>query len=187
LIVENLQRYLYTVEQSHDVATEPLFMGALTYQRDRYNDGGAGYVLNRVALKRLVLEAFPNCDATTQVSSEDMRVAKCLKSMEINPLHTVDAQGRQRFLPRRAEEIGIYDGKAGFAHGWNSRYGQNMGADMVSESSVTFHTFSTDEIMMKRHHAIIYDSCPSGTVLHTAVQKGRDARGKSRVAVIARR
>jgi hypothetical protein len=187
VIVENLRRYLYTVEQTHNVTTEPLFMGALTYKADPYNDGGAGYVLNRVALKRLVLEAFPVCGATTEVSAEDMWVAKCFKSMGIKPLHTVDAQGRQRFSCRRPEVIGIFDGKDGFAHGWGSRYGVKLGADLVSESSVTFHTFSTDEIMMKRHHAIIYDSCPVGTVLHAAVQKGRDARGNSTVAVVARR
>jgi hypothetical protein len=66
LIVENLRRYLYTVEQSHDVATEPLYMGMPYKYRVLYNSGGAGYVLNRVALKRLVLEAFPKCHAMNQ-------------------------------------------------------------------------------------------------------------------------
>jgi hypothetical protein len=37
----------------------------------------------------------------------------------------------------------------------------------------------TDELMMKRHHASIYDSCQVGTLLHAAVQKGRDARDNS--------
>jgi hypothetical protein len=58
-----------------------------------YNDdGGVGYVFNRVALKRLVLEAFPPCYPTTQSSKEDVHVARCLKSMQIEPLHTVDRQ-----------------------------------------------------------------------------------------------
>jgi hypothetical protein len=51
--------------------------------------------------------------------------------------------------------------------------------DIVSESVITFHNLRTVE-QIKRHQAIIYDSCPIGTVLHTAVQK-------SRVAVIVRR
>jgi hypothetical protein len=57
LIIENLRRYLYTVEQKHDVATEPLYMGMVYTYEVLYNSGGAGYVLNSLALKRLVLES----------------------------------------------------------------------------------------------------------------------------------
>jgi hypothetical protein len=98
VVVENLRRYLYTVEQTHDVATEPLYMGmpfALTgWKNLLFNIGGAGYVLNRVALKRLVLEAFPTCYPKTQLSEEDQIIARCLKSMKIVPLHTVDAYAK---------------------------------------------------------------------------------------------
>jgi glycoprotein-N-acetylgalactosamine 3-beta-galactosyltransferase len=186
LIVENLRRYLYTVEQTHDVATEPLYMGMPYTFRILYNIGGAGYVLNRVALKRLVLEAFPTCHAKTQVSAEDRFVGLCLKSMHIDPLHTVDAQGRQRFLGQHPNSLGRDRGMKGFQAEWGRKYGWRTGADLVSESSITFHMFRTHELM-KRHHAIIYNSCPIGSVLHTAVQKGRDARGNSTVAHVARR
>jgi hypothetical protein len=199
VIVENLRRYLYTVEQTHDVATEPLFMGnPFIWHNSKpeliYNDGGAGYVLNRVALKRLVLEAFPFCYPNVQVSMEDVFVAGCLKWIGINPQHTVDAQGRQRFLGTSPEDVGNYTGKGGLDHDfygpvyaeWGRKYGWKVGADIVSKSIITFHTFRTVE-EMKRHHAIIYDSCPVGTVLHAAVQKGRDTRDKSRLADIARR
>jgi hypothetical protein len=192
VIVENLRRYLYTVEQTHDVATEPLFMGALTFRGGNvtYNDGGAGYILNRVALKRLVLEVFPICEVEKESSAEDMFVAKCFKEIQIHPLHTVDAQGRQRFINRPTDQVGSFDGTLGFASGmatgWAKRYGRKIGADIVSESSIIFHLRS-DELAMKRHHAIIYDSCPNGTVLHAAVQKGRYARGNSTAAVVARR
>jgi glycoprotein-N-acetylgalactosamine 3-beta-galactosyltransferase len=186
LIVENLRRYLYTVEQKHDAATEPLYMGMPRTYRTLYNSGGAGYVLNRVALKRLVLEAFPTCHAKNQVSAEDRFVGKCLKSMQIDPLHTVDAQGRQRFLGKHPNDIGRNKGMKSFHAEWGKNYGWRTGADLVSESSITFHMFRTQELM-KRHHAIIYNSCPVGSVLHTAVQKGRDARGNSTVAAVARR
>ena len=190
LIVENLRRYLYTIEQTHDVATEPLYMGMPYEYHILYNSGGAGYVLNRVALKRLVLEAFPNCHATTQVSAEDRFVAMCFKSIQIEPLHTVDAQGRQRFLGMSPPFIARFGAKYGFFkpiyEDWGRKYGWKTGADIVSQASVTFHMFRTHEFM-KRHHATIYNSCPVGTVLHTAVQKIRDARGNSTVAVVARR
>jgi hypothetical protein len=149
VIVENLRRYLYTVEQTHDVATEPLFMGALAYRDDVkdfiYNDGGAGYVLNRVALKRLVLDIFPRCHAKVQILAEDMVIALCLSKMQIGPLHTVDAQGRQRFIARSTDTVGSLNGTTategfakGFAYGWASKYGRKIGADLVSESSDAF-------------------------------------------------
>jgi hypothetical protein len=183
LIVENLRRYLYTVEQTHDVATEPLYMGMPYTYRILYNSGGAGYVLNRVALKRLVLGAFPTCRRKSQVSAEDRLVGKCLQSRHIYPLHTVDAQGRQRFLGLHPNAIGRNKGMKGVHAEWGRKYGWRTGADLVSESSITFHMFRAQE-HMKRHHAIIYNSCPVGSVLHAAVQKGRDGRGNSTVASI---
>jgi hypothetical protein len=187
LIVENLRRYLYTVEQTHNVAREPIYMGMpYTYRTILYNSGGAGYVLNRVALKRLVLVAFQICHAKNQVSAEDRFVGKCLKSIHIDPLHTVDAQGRQRFLGLHPNDIGRNKGMKAFHAEWGRKYGWRTGDDLVSESSITFHMFRTQELM-KRHHAIIYNSCPVGSVLHTAVQKGRDARGNTTVAHVTRR
>jgi hypothetical protein len=141
-----------------------------------------------VALKRLVVEAFPRCHAGTQVASEDRFVGMCFKTMKIYPLHTVDAQGRQRFQGRPPDVISKYDGKRKHFYkpiyeDWGRKYGWRTRADMVSESSVTFHGLNTKELM-KRHHASIYNSCPVGTVLHAAVQKGRDARRNSTVAVV---
>jgi hypothetical protein len=176
LIVENLRRYLYTVEQTHDVATEPLYMGMAYTFEVLYNSGGPGYVLNRVALKRLVLEAFPTCYAETEVSAEDRYVGLCLKSLGIEPLHSVDAQGRQRFLAMNFKHIGGMNGlnsdffKPIYAE-WGRKYGWKTGSDVVSESSIAFHGLKSNALM-KRHHAIIYDSCPVGTVLHDAVQEG---------------
>jgi glycoprotein-N-acetylgalactosamine 3-beta-galactosyltransferase len=171
LIVENLRRFLYTVEQAHDVTTEPLYMGMPYTYHVPYNSGGAGYVLNRVALKRLVLEAFPTCHAKNQSSAEDRFIAMCFKSINIDPMHTVDAQGRQRFLGMPPKFIARFAGKHGFFKPiyaeWGRKYGWRTGADIVSES-ITFHMFRTHELM-KRHHAIIYVSCPVGTVLHAAV------------------
>jgi hypothetical protein len=123
------------------------------------------------------------------VAAEDRFVAKCFKSMQIDPLHTVDAQGRQRFLAMPPKFIARFQGERGFFKPiyaeWGRKYGWKTGADLVSESSITFHMFRSHELM-KRHHAIIYNSCPIGTILHTAVQKGRDARGNSAVAAVAR-
>lgn len=149
-----------------------------------YNSGGAGYVLNRVALKMLVLEAFPNCHVKTQTAAEDRYVALCFKSIKVEPLDTVDAQGKQRFFSMHPNFIGKFPGNKGvfmkpvYAN-WGRKYGWRTEADLVSESSIAFHTFRT-HTLMKRHHAIIYNSCPVGTVLHTAIRKGRDARGNSR-------
>jgi hypothetical protein len=192
LIVENLRRYLYTVEQSHNVSTEPLYMGMpYKYRGVLYNSGGAGYVLNRVALKQLVVDAFPKCFAKAKVSAEDRFVAMCLLSLNIDPLHTVDAQGRQRFLGMSPNFIGRFKGTNGvfnkmYGAAWGRKYGWRTGHDIVSEQSIAFHMFRS-HFLMKRHHAIIYNSCSLGTVLGDAVQKARDARANAAVAVVARR
>jgi hypothetical protein len=178
LIVESLRRFLYETEQAHDVATEPLFMGMKMKPpgRDFFNGGGAGYVLNRVALQRLVLDAFPKCLAKTRQSSEDRFVAICLKELEIHPMDTVDAVGQQRFNGMNTNFIGRFTGTHGYFKGvyeeWGRMYGWKTGVDLVSEQSVSFHVLRTAN-QMRRHHAILYQSCPANTVLAKAVQIAR--------------
>jgi glycoprotein-N-acetylgalactosamine 3-beta-galactosyltransferase len=57
LIVENLRSYLRTLDQ-----TQPLYIGSqVRYREETYVLGGAGYLLNRVALRQLVQKALPTC------------------------------------------------------------------------------------------------------------------------------
>jgi glycoprotein-N-acetylgalactosamine 3-beta-galactosyltransferase len=184
LIVENLRRFLYETEQAHDVATTPLFMGMKFKPGKKvvYNGGGAGYVLNRVALQRLVRDTFPTCLVHQRESCEDRFVARCLqKILEIYPLDTVDALGRQRFHGMDSDFVGRFQGKFGFFkkiyEDWGKQYGWKTGIDLVSEQSVTFHIIRGTN-QMRRHHAILYQSCPADTVLAKAVREARTERAR---------
>jgi hypothetical protein len=121
------------------------------------------------------------------VLRRDGFVGLCFQTLGIEPVHSVDAQGRQRFLAMNFKHIGGMNGVIPIYAEWGRKYGWKTGADLVSESSVAFHNLESNALM-KFHHAIIYDSCPVGTFLHDAVQEGRDARRNSttRAAVVAR-
>jgi hypothetical protein len=160
LIIENLRRFLYETEQTHDMATELLYMGMeLKTRRKLFNGGGAGYVLNRVALQRLVRDAFPTCLVHARQSSEDRFVAKCLQAANIYPLDTVDADalGRQRFYGMDSDFIGSFEGQ----HGYFKEIYQNW-----------------------RHHAILYESCPANTVLAKAVREARMERARLSLSAV---
>jgi hypothetical protein len=188
LIVENLRRFLYETEQTHDVTTTPIFMGSkIKAKRKVFNGGGAGYLLNRVALQRLVRDAFPKYLVHARQSSEDRFVARCLQQLHIYPLDTVDALGQQRFNCMNSDFIGRFDGKAGYFkeiyQDWGQRHGYKKGVDLVSEQSISFHVLRTPT-QMKRHHAILYESCPADTVLAKAVRKARTERARQSQSVL---
>jgi hypothetical protein len=59
------------------------------------------------------------------VSAEDRFVAMCFKSLNIKPLHTVDAQGRQRFLGMSPSFIGRFKGDHGFFNSIYAAWGES--------------------------------------------------------------
>jgi hypothetical protein len=157
VIVENLRNYLSlleALERGRD--TRPLYIGQpIGWSTDIGdvvgNGGGPGYILNRFALRRFVLEALPTCLAEVRYFAEDQFVAMCMKEMDIPPIDTYDAGRRKRF------------------HGFSP----SNEMDPSSTQSVAFHQIKTPALM-KRHHAIIYNSCPVGTVLRDAIDKDRN-------------
>mmetsp|Transcript_18583 Transcript_18583/g.28290 ORF Transcript_18583/g.28290 Transcript_18583/m.28290 type:complete len:158 (-) Transcript_18583:148-621(-) len=54
---------------------------------------------------------------------------------------------------------------------WAKEYGGwKAGLDLIAPDSIAFHKIKS-ELYMKRHHAMIYNSCPPGTVLHDVIVK----------------
>lgn len=108
VIPANLKSYLASSKIAiADQNNEPLFLGRRFKQNgnwDRlFNSGGAGYVLNRSALK-LLYDNFdrPFCRPHLRGFYEDVMVAKCLKEASngaVLPLDTRDDEGRERFHP----------------------------------------------------------------------------------------
>ena len=174
LIVENLRNYLGLIEEDLG-SNSTLFVGQQHYRKEMeyFAGGGGGYVLNRLTLKHLVEEIFPVCFENTMDSAEDVLVSKCLQRMDVRVTDAADARGGQRFHCMDAhyvEKCGI-EGCPGPKRYWNLNYrlwakkhGYKTGIDLVSTQSVSFH-FLRYEAFMKRHHAILYRSCPTGTLL----------------------
>jgi hypothetical protein len=188
LIVENLRFYLDTLT-ANETEPRPFYLGStIHYQGETYVVGGSGYVLNRVALHRLVEEALPLCWTNVQTSAEDKAVGICLGSIGIHPMDTADALGRQRFLPlhphwvatmnpyRRTQYMpgrpywtALYqhwsanaaDAATTAGHGPPRRHG----LDVVSRHAIAFHHIK-GPVSMRRLHAILYEACPVGTALH---------------------
>ncbi|CAI5448537.1 unnamed protein product [Caenorhabditis angaria] len=101
LIVENLQKYLATLDPR-----KPYFIGYRLSRRTStgYNAGGSGYVMSREAMRIFSEKLFHDKIACPYHEWEDFAIARCLASVGILPLDSRDEQGRQRFLPWRPEQ-----------------------------------------------------------------------------------
>jgi hypothetical protein len=102
-------------------------------------------------------------------SGEDMNVARCLFELDIFPVDTADAAHRQRFFDSNPQEVAQFvpidnsDWKQVYDF-WAKDHGWRVGLDLVSTQTVAFHHLKSP-VSMKRIHAIIYNSCPVGTLL----------------------
>ena len=112
---------------------------------------------------------FPSCLANAMKSSEDLFVSICLQRLGVWGTDAADAADAQRFHCMDAAFIERYQGyaqkfwKANYKF-WSERHGFKTGAELVSTQSIAFH-FLKHKPSMKRHHAILYRTCPSGTLL----------------------
>ena len=98
LIPENLKRF---VSDSKWNQSSPLYLGtAIADLRSPqyYCGGGAGYTLNRAALRLLVEELFSTsaCSPHFTTSQEDRKIGDCFRSVGIRCLNTQDELGEER-------------------------------------------------------------------------------------------
>eukprot|EP00939_MAST-03C_sp_MAST-3C-sp1_P004281 g4281.t1 len=156
VVVENLRLYLNSDEivnatRGPDGRAMPFYLGrrfALDGDRTRmFNSGGAGYVLNRAALKILAENVLDNpvCELNAHTSAEDVQVAKCLKrAAGVLPHDTRDNFGRERFHPFTPGKHLSYrvppDG-----NDWYAKYAIDLtfGEACCSERSISFHCSGT--------------------------------------------
>jgi hypothetical protein len=189
VIVENLRNYLHSLEEDDydgrggpSRGTTALYLG-MQFWWSRlslpFNTGGAGYVLNKVALKTLVEKSLPSCRHDIFMSIEDVNMAFCLREAGVHANDTADAQGSQRFFHYSPEFVaGNPDPVEGsqnvtaidmkFYGIWATKHGWKAGKDLISSQSISFHRLPDDR--MRRHHAILYDTCPKGTELGDLVR-----------------
>jgi len=122
--------------------------------------GGAGYTMNKAALKTLVLN-LPNgkCFPHMHTFSEDCMVANCFRKNGIVPYDTKDEDGGERYMPFQPGHHLTYRPPANPKDDWYSNYSVDVkwGIDHCAAKSVAFHYIKDD--LMKRMHGILYHYC----------------------------
>uniref|UniRef100_A0A7E4VJ40 N-acetylgalactosaminide beta-1,3-galactosyltransferase n=1 Tax=Panagrellus redivivus TaxID=6233 RepID=A0A7E4VJ40_PANRE len=96
VVMENLRFML--LPYSPD---DPLTFGCrLRYMNQYYMSGGAGYVLSREAIRRIVEKGFgklPQCAPSNRVG-EDVEIGECMNALNVKAVDTRDRQGRHRMV-----------------------------------------------------------------------------------------
>jgi hypothetical protein len=93
-----------------------------------------------------------------------------MTALSIPIVDTSDVHHRQRFFHNDLNSVGSDDGMSMYAdYMYQHHYDYNprvrTGRNLVSTQSIGFHHVES----MKRFHAILYQTCPDGTVLGDAL------------------
>jgi hypothetical protein len=100
VILENL-RYML---QSHN-HSDPLYFGCKfkPYIKQGYMSGGAGYILSKEALRRLVTKGLTDQTGVIcrpdEGGAEDVEMGKCMENLNVVAGDSRDSLGRGRFFP----------------------------------------------------------------------------------------
>ena len=118
LFVDNLRTFLSDKNSSDPVTFGYNFKVIVS---KGYHSGGGSYVLSRESLRRFY-EAHqdPKSDCRKDGGSEDVEVAKCLRTKGVYPGRSLDAQNRELFHP-----LSFYDHFHGNFPDWLRQYAEN--------------------------------------------------------------
>ncbi|GAB6026181.1 hypothetical protein CHUAL_012392 [Chamberlinius hualienensis] len=102
VIVENLRYVLSTLDDN-----QPQYVGLVLDLNKTHNNvnltlqaGGPGYVLNKLALKKLITQAYKNESCYKGFrQEEDVMLGWCFQLMKVNPHEPTDEQNRTHFFP----------------------------------------------------------------------------------------
>lgn len=172
MIVDNLRNYLWSIDDEN--GTKPMYIGG-SYKTAGIAvcGGGSGYTLNRVTLKWLATVAFLKLDKRKD-SGEDRIIGQILRPF-VRCYDTHDANGGKRYIgfnPPFAKCDMVHCNKFMIKQfeNWQKYVNKTVtGADLISSQAVSFH-WLRNPVMIKRVHAILYRTCPKGTVLADALE-----------------
>jgi glycoprotein-N-acetylgalactosamine 3-beta-galactosyltransferase len=173
-IIENLKYYLASDEIRAEVAKgNGIYLGRKLqppidkfpkhHELIDFNSGGAGYLVDKVALKILGENLnSAKCLAYHTGSWEDVNIANCLLvTSGIVPYDTRDHLKRERFHHYPPANLLLYN--ATTAPDWYAQYNPDLtfGYDCCSDRSISFHYVPHD--LMRQMHAFVY-SCKNKVV-----------------------
>ncbi|XP_037027760.1 glycoprotein-N-acetylgalactosamine 3-beta-galactosyltransferase 1-like isoform X2 [Bradysia coprophila] len=174
VIVENL-RYLL-----HQYSTEdPIYFGSQfqvvlpSYHFHQiYMSGGAGYVLSREAVRRLVERAIPNGNICLggDLGPEDVVLGYCLSHVNVSAVDTRDSTGRERFFPFEPTAHLVPSPNDNASDYWYIKYSVHEikdGLKCCSNNAVSFHYVKPSDMYVLDY--LIYSLQPYGIVRHPQI------------------
>lgn len=100
VIVENLRKFVQFYDE--EKSSESVMLGHMLRHResgDLFLSGGAGYVMNRAALRLFSNRPRDACTVGNREQAEDVDLARCMTSLGVSVLNALDRQGRSLFHP----------------------------------------------------------------------------------------
>jgi glycoprotein-N-acetylgalactosamine 3-beta-galactosyltransferase len=133
--------------------------------------GGATYVLNREALKRVVEEGYRKNRCTTKGKYEDVEVGKCLNVAGVQTHETRDVFGRETFHPLHPQVHVI--GPIPENQKPQDRFEMVAGTECCSELTVSFHKVDPKLMVLMDHllyRTTVYGRIPDTNALNLLAQ-----------------
>ncbi|XP_078676087.1 glycoprotein-N-acetylgalactosamine 3-beta-galactosyltransferase 1-like isoform X1 [Branchiostoma floridae x Branchiostoma belcheri] len=146
VIMENLRHFLSDKNPEEPVYYGFRFNSIRPDTKNGYMSGGAGYVLSKEALRRLVTQGMddPRKCRLHSKAPEDLEIGRCLEKAGVTAGDSRDEEGRQTF-----HCLSLQDHVLGNLPEWLHRYSTypvQSGPDCCSKHTITFHY--TEPIMM---------------------------------------
>ncbi|XP_060086206.1 glycoprotein-N-acetylgalactosamine 3-beta-galactosyltransferase 1-like [Ylistrum balloti] len=134
MILENLRYFLQSYSKD-----DPVYFGHhfKTIVKQGYYSGGAGYVLSKEALKRLIEKGKDPKVCRQDGGAEDAELGKCMENLGVRTVNSTDALGRSRFHCFDPETH-LFGGYPDWYYKYDAN-GAKKGTESISDYAISFH------------------------------------------------